>query len=608
MTGTFVVPLGQAANENAPGQAKKACKKNNNGIGNNYDVEYTLRNKTFTIRIDPGNNGQMNKFRSDLAAASVKPKYTQTEIDSAVAQIYDAEKNAKNGNNTNCPSGSVGTDYSTLYATISDFPFYRAASDPTIFHNTTYPNGKKGVDAFQQFVNTESSALNLDQLNARRLDSTKLRLNQAQDLKVYFINEGASYRNQLQLVTSGGTSINGLVFRDGSEGSGPNVLRIGDYVGLGTVAAGTTLDFRLRANGANNSNPDVWYADVSKNVDKQQHVIAYEYEGYLILAWEDLYGGGDKDYNDIVFAIDIGKSNLAAIPTEPAVNKPPVANNDTAITPYNTPITIDVMANDSDPEKQAINITSVTSLTGATVQVANGKVVYTPKLNYHGTDTFTYTIADTSGATNSAIVTVNVNPKTNNPPTAGNDSATTAYATPVTINVKANDSDPDGDPLTITLNQPLNGTVNLSGDQVVYTPNTGYFGTDTFTYRVADPDGVSAEATVTVTVTPKPNGSPEAQDDISSTDKNQSVIIPVLSNDSDPDGDTLTVTVGNSSNGKTTVNSDNTVTYTPNSGYVGNDSFTYTISDGKGGIATANVTVTVNSTNNPPESKLEYAD
>jgi hypothetical protein len=197
------------------------------------------------------------------------------------------------------------------------------------------------------------------------------------------------------------------------------------------------------------------------------------------------------------------------------------------------------------------------------------------------------------------MVTVNVNPRTNNPPTIAenNISVTTAYGTTVTIDVKAqaNASDPDGDPLTITLNQPISGTVQLSGDQVVYSPNDGFSGTDTFIYSVADPDGVSAQAIVTVTVTPKPNGSPEAAADESiKTYKNKPVTITILANDSDPDGDPLTISsVSNPSNGTVTVNPDQTITYIANSTYAGNDSFTYTISDGKGGMATGTVTVEV---------------
>jgi hypothetical protein len=320
----------------------------------------------------------------------------------------------------------------------SDFLFKRASANPTTeFHDktfyqtqtsTTNNKGKvtvtttdvKGAAAFQQFVLKESSAIDLNTLNARKLDSTKLKLKYARNINIYFINEGAGYKNQLKLVTTGSTAKNGLVFYDGSKGSGANELVTGDYVTVGdnssnndVVKAGTTLDFQLRANGYNNSNPDVWYTDKTKNIDNLQHVIAYEYQGYLVLAWEDLRNGGDKDYNDIVFAVDIGQANLDEIPSEPPANRAPSAEDDTPTTPYNTPVIIDVLANDTDPENQALTITGVNSLTGATVEIVTDagkqKVKYTPKSDLSGaTESFSYTVKDSLGATDSATVTVSV--------------------------------------------------------------------------------------------------------------------------------------------------------------------------------------------------------
>ncbi|MDJ0534243.1 MAG: DUF1194 domain-containing protein [Xenococcaceae cyanobacterium MO_207.B15] len=289
----------------------------------------------------------------------------------------------------------------------SDFTFKRAANEPTTFHNTNYPHGY-GVDAFQQFFQAERVAVSIDQLNARRLDPTKLQLQQDYNVKIYFINEGAGYRNQLYLDTINATGKDGMIFYDGSRGSGSNQLRKGDYVDLGTIPAGATLDFHLRANGYNNSNPDVWYADIARNIDNLQHVMAFEYQGYLILAWEDLRNGGDKDYNDIVFAVDIGQTNLDAIPTEPGTNDPPVAVNDESSTPYNTPVTIDVLSNDSDPENQTLTVTNLSTLGGASLSIQNNQVVYTPASGFTGDDYFTYTIEDTQGATDSGTVKVTV--------------------------------------------------------------------------------------------------------------------------------------------------------------------------------------------------------
>jgi hypothetical protein len=614
---------GNGNNNTHPGQAKKIC-KNNNGIGNNYDVEYTLRNETFSIRIDPGNNGQMNKFKADLTSRG----YTTAEVASAVTQITDAEMQFKNsnGNNTNCLSSTVssGNDYSTLYANISDFSFYRSATDQTNFHTTAYGTQGTGVAAFQQFVNKERQALDLTQLNARKLDASKLTLSQAKDIKIYFINEGAGYRNQLKLETLGSTLLNGMIFKDASVGNATDELRMGDYVNLGTVAAGTTLDFQLRANGANNANPDVWYGDIDKNSDKIQHVIAYQYQNYLVLAWEDLHGGGDKDYNDIVFAIDIGQANLAAIPDEPPANQPPVANPDAATTPYQSPITVNVLANDTDPEDAPLTISTVSSLTGAKVEIVNGQVKYTPKSRFYGTDYFSYTIKDNRNLTSSATVTVNVNPRDNHPPVAVDDSVNTNYQTEKTINVKINDSDPDGDALTIIFNQPLNGAVrfNSNKSQVIYTPNSGYSGVDTFTYQVADIDGVSSNtATVTVTVGPRPNKAPIAVSDAQTTLENTSQTIDVTANDSDPDRDTVNVfkiqgtnKVSNAypettqpntwitlkSGAKVKFDGNNQVIYNPDgafdsmkTGETKIDTFKYFISDGYGKEHSATVTMTI---------------
>ncbi len=181
-------------------------------------------------------------------------------------------------------------------------------------------------------------------------------------------------------------------------------------------------------------------------------------------------------------------------------------------------------------------------------------------------------------------------------PVATPDSYTTENTT-LTVNaatgVLANDSDPDGDPITAALvTNPTNGMVTLNTDgSFTYTPNANFSGPDSFTYMASDGVLSSAPATVSITVL----SPPDAQDDSATLDARTSANINVLANDSDPDGDTLTVqSITQPSNGTSTLNSDNTVTYTPNSDFTGSDGFTYTISDGKGGTATATVHLTVN--------------
>ena len=134
-------------------------------------------------------------------------------------------------------------------------------------------------------------------------------------------------------------------------------------------------------------------------------------------------------------------------------------------------------------------------------------MTYTPDANFFGTDTFDYTIHDGKGGFDTATVTVTVERTPNSPPNAVDDSATTQENTAVTINVVANDSDPNGDPITVTnVTQPANGTATNNGDgTVTYTPNNGFTGTDTFQYTISDGRGGTDTANVTVMVQPRPS-------------------------------------------------------------------------------------------------------
>ncbi len=179
-------------------------------------------------------------------------------------------------------------------------------------------------------------------------------------------------------------------------------------------------------------------------------------------------------------------------------------------------------------------------------------------------------------------------------PDANPDTATTAEDTAVIIPVLANDTDPTGQPLTITGATAPNGTVTLNDDgTVTYTPNPDFNGEDTITYSVTDPDGNTATSTVAVTVTPV-NDAPVATDDAATTAINTAVIIPVLANDSDVDGDTLTIQgLPTSDQGTIVVNGDGTITFTPNAGFTGDASIAYTVTDGNGGTDDAVVAITV---------------
>ena len=286
------------------------------------------------------------------------------------------------------------------------------------------------------------------------------------------------------------------------------------------------------------------------------------------------------------------------------------AANDTATTNQDTPVTIDVLANDDTDA----TLTGVFTQPGnGTVSLVGGEFVYTPDAGFSGTDTFTYQVTDPDG--NLATATVTVTVLDTGDVKAANDAVTTPQDTPIPIDVLSND-DADAT-LTGVFTQPGNGTVSIVDGEFVYTPDAGFTGTDTFTYQVTDPDGNLATATVTVTVTAKTNLPPVAIDDSASTTC-APITINVLNNDSDPDGDDLNIIgVGDASLG-TAVISGNTIVYTPSNtcgkGNTGIDTFSYTISDGNGNTASANVTVDVmgvkdgGSTNAEPDDVITYED
>ena len=221
---------------------------------------------------------------------------------------------------------------------------------------------------------------------------------------------------------------------------------------------------------------------------------------------------------------------------------------------------------------------------------ADGSFVYTPDDSFVGTDTFTYRPTDSGGAGNLTTVIIVV---TDHPPVAVDDTATTDEDTPVAISVLANDSDPDNDPLTIVgASDGIYGTTVVNGDgTVTYTPPADWSGTDSFSYVIDDGYGRLAYGTVTVTVNPG-NDAPDAVDDDAGTmEPGSPVSIAVLANDTDPDGDTLTVIgVTQGTYGWVSFTATGVTYHPPGFGHL-EDAFTYTISDGHGGTDTATVHV-----------------
>ena len=242
------------------------------------------------------------------------------------------------------------------------------------------------------------------------------------------------------------------------------------------------------------------------------------------------------------------------------------------------------------------------------VNAATGEVSFSVEHSYveAGSVTISASISDDDSGTDTDTIQLSVLPvgDTNQAPVAVNDLFNSGENVAINGNVLGNDSDPDGDPLAVAaLTDVSNGVLELEADgSFTYTPDAGFGGDDSFTYEVSDGNGGTDQATVTFRVA-QANGAPDAVADSANTTENTAVNIAVLANDSDPNGDTLSLgAVGSASNGSVVANSNGTVTYTPDAGFSGVDSFTYVVSDGDlTDTATVEVTVEADVVN-PPEA------
>jgi hypothetical protein len=310
--------------------------------------------------------------------------------------------------------------------------------------------------------------------------------------------------------------------------------------------------------------------------------------------------GFNRTVNDNEFVVN---AELLANRVPTAANDAVTASSDVSTT---FPASL-LLANDSDPDSDTLLLVGVTptytTTAGGAVRLFGDTVRYTPLAGFSGADSFEYTVTDVTGTPIRATVSVTVGTP-NQAPVANNDSVTTAQDTPVAFNVLANDTDPDGDTLRVTglSASPAHGilAIQFLTGETSYTPNAGYAGPDAFTYTVSDGRGGTSSATVSITVVP--NTPPVANNDSVTTPQDTPVTFNVLVNDSDPNGDTLRVD-GNAAAAHGTVIIQlltGDVTYTPNAGYSGPDSFTYVVRDSRGATDSATVTITVTPANAAP--------
>lgn len=236
---------------------------------------------------------------------------------------------------------------SSFIATLASIASFSALAETSPIQSTVRPFGLEIVNKVQtaatddasknfqvnvlpsvtKLVNEKLSEYQKVDDSAYLLDPSKLKLKTDSDVRVYFVGEGAGYANTLGFTTDGSGRVDSktaqLIFPNASTGwklTKNEPVQAGDYVELGKIKGGSALDFFVIANGANGGKTS-FSTQRSENPDGINHVVSFAYtmkdSPYLILGFEDLLGGGDRDFNDVLFAVDIGAVNVAALTATP---------------------------------------------------------------------------------------------------------------------------------------------------------------------------------------------------------------------------------------------------------------------------------------------------
>lgn len=304
--------------------------------------------------------------------------------------------------------------------------------------------------------------------------------------------------------------------------------------------------------------------------------------------------GADNGYGyglvDVVAAYNALNGGGGGSP--PAITSAPVTTA-TEGQPYAYPVTA------NDPDGDALSFALDVAPVGMAIDPAAGLITWTPAGTQAGVHPVTVRVQDASGlsATQSYAITV---ANVNEAPVAANNSYSVSAGGTLTVTspgVLANDSDPDGDPLTAVLVSATNGgtlTLNANGS-FSYTPNPGT-AADSFSYQASD--GALASAAATVSITVVSNQAPVAANDSASTRRNTAATIYVTANDKDPDGSinlaTVSIVTAPNKGGTAVPQANGTVRYAPKLNFRGTEVFYYTVKDNLGKVSnTARVTVSV---------------
>ena len=299
-------------------------------------------------------------------------------------------------------------------------------------------------------------------------------------------------------------------------------------------------------------------------------------------------GGNDNGGNDNGGNDNGGNDNGG---NDNGDNTAPTAVNDQVQTLINTPIDIDVLANDRDSngDNDRLILNDISNAVNGEARIINNTLVFTPAQNFVGEASVEYSITD-GIAQDQARVTITVIDNTNvdNAVFAEPDTVTSLSNRSVTINVLGNDRlEGEGALTLMSVTNAINGDVQIDGQRLIYQPRTGFVGTDSFNYRIGNGLQATAEAEVTVVI--EQNAAPVARNDYSNIEINTAIRLLPLENDVDANDDTLTLAeIDNADTlGQVTIQSGNTISYTPPTDFTGLDAFTYVTEDPSGALSEA---------------------
>lgn len=285
------------------------------------------------------------------------------------------------------------------------------------------------------------------------------------------------------------------------------------------------------------------------------------------------------------------------------INEKPVADNQTVSTDEDNPLAIVLTGSDPEGDPINFNISTPMVLPNGLLDGTPPNLTYTPNENFNGTETFNFTVDDGQQTSDTATITIEVNPVAD-PPVATDQDLSVGEDN--TLPIVLTGSDPDvGDTLTFTHTAVSHGTLTGIGTNLSYTPDSNYNGNDSFTYKVTDSTGKTAQATITIQVNPV-NDPPVATPGAEKTEED--VAINITLKGTDIDGDNLSFSIKtNPLQGTLDItnigNTPSIVRYTPSTNYNGTDAFDFTVTDPDGAVSDATVDIQILPVNDAPIAK-----